>query len=121
MPPKRRSARISRFITEPAGHGAYAVGSRSLFLSRDIFQRVGRFLSMATQRTVLVEGDHVLGSDLLAEARQLRHRYDLLRAAKTSEPGPTRIARLRELERVCERAAARLRWAQQRRRRQSRD
>jgi hypothetical protein len=49
--------------------------------------------------------------NLLAEARYLRHRYDLCRA-KTSGPRSTTIARLRELERAYQSAEARLRRAQ---------
>ena len=52
--------------------------------------------------------------DLLAEARYQRHRYDLYRA-KMYGPRPTTIARLRELERACRGAEARLRRAQQQR------
>ena len=51
--------------------------------------------------------------DLLAEARYQRHRYDLYRA-KMYGPRPTTMARLRELERACRGAEARLRRAQQR-------
>jgi hypothetical protein len=50
--------------------------------------------------------------DLLAEARQHRHRYDLYRA-NMHHLGPTTIARLRELERAQQDAEARLRRAQQ--------
>jgi hypothetical protein len=50
--------------------------------------------------------------DLLAEARYRRHRYDLYRA-KVYGPRPTTMARLRELERGYQGAAARLRRAQQ--------
>jgi hypothetical protein len=49
--------------------------------------------------------------DLLAEARYLRHRYDLYRA-KTHGPRPRTIARLMELERAYQGAEARLRRAQ---------
>jgi hypothetical protein len=52
--------------------------------------------------------------DLLAEARYQRHRYDLYRA-KVYGPRPTTMARLRELERGYQGAAARLRRAQQKR------
>jgi hypothetical protein len=52
--------------------------------------------------------------DLLAEARYQRHRYDLYRA-KVYGPRPTTMARLRELERGYQGAAARLRRAQQER------
>jgi hypothetical protein len=50
--------------------------------------------------------------DLLAEARYRRHRYDLYRA-KMYGPRPTTMTRLRELERACLGAEARLRQAQQ--------
>jgi hypothetical protein len=49
--------------------------------------------------------------DLLAEARYQRHRYDLYRA-KMYGLRPTTMARLRELERACHGAEARLRRAQ---------
>jgi hypothetical protein len=52
--------------------------------------------------------------DLLAEARYQRHRFDLYRA-KAYGPRPTTVARLRELERACQSAEARLRRAQQQR------
>jgi hypothetical protein len=52
--------------------------------------------------------------DLLAEARYRRHRYDLYRA-KMYGPRPTTMTRLRELERACQGAEARLRRAQQER------
>ena len=52
--------------------------------------------------------------DLLAEARYQRHRYDLYRA-KMYGPRPTTMDRLRELERACRGAEARLRRAQQQR------
>jgi hypothetical protein len=52
--------------------------------------------------------------DLLAEARYQRHRYDLYRA-RMYGPRPTTVGRLRELERACRGAEARLRRAQQRR------
>lgn len=51
-------------------------------------------------------------ADLAAEARYARERYDLYRA-KAYGPRPTRQARLRELERTCEGAEARLRRAQE--------
>jgi hypothetical protein len=50
--------------------------------------------------------------DLLAEARYHRHRYRLYRA-KMYGLRPTTMARLRELERICIGAEARLRRAQQ--------
>jgi hypothetical protein len=50
--------------------------------------------------------------DLLAEARYHRHRYDLYKA-KMYGSRPTRMTRLRELERVMHGAEARLRRAQQ--------
>ena len=50
--------------------------------------------------------------DLLAEARYHRHRYDLYKA-KVYGPRPTRMSRLRELERAADGAEARLRRAQQ--------
>jgi hypothetical protein len=49
--------------------------------------------------------------DLLAEARYLRHRYDLYRA-KMYGPRPTTMARLGELQRAYQGAEARLRRAQ---------
>lgn len=49
---------------------------------------------------------------LEAEARYARERYDLYRA-KTYGPRPTIPARLRELQRIHEGAAARLRRARQ--------
>ena len=52
--------------------------------------------------------------DLLAEARYQRHRYDLYRA-KMYGPRRATMARLRELERACRGAEARLRRAQQQR------
>ena len=52
--------------------------------------------------------------DLLAETRYQRHRYDLYRA-KMYGPRPATMARLRELERACRGAEARLRRAQQQR------
>jgi hypothetical protein len=51
-------------------------------------------------------------AELLAEARYHRHRYDLYRA-KMYGSRPTRIARMRELERTMQGAEARLRRAQQ--------
>lgn len=50
---------------------------------------------------------------LQAEARYRRQRYDLYRA-KMYGMRPTTTARLRQLERVCRGAEARLRRAQQR-------
>ena len=50
--------------------------------------------------------------ELLAEARYLRHRYDLYRA-KMYGLRPTTMTRLRELERAYQSAEARLRRAQQ--------
>ena len=50
--------------------------------------------------------------ELLAEARYHRHRYDLYKA-KMYGSRPTRMARLRELERTMQGAEARLRRAQQ--------
>jgi hypothetical protein len=50
--------------------------------------------------------------ELLAEARYHRHRYDLYRA-KMYGSRPTRVSRLRELERAALGAEARLRRAQQ--------
>jgi hypothetical protein len=52
--------------------------------------------------------------DLLAEARYLRHRYDLYRA-KVYGPRPTTMVRLMELERAYQSADARLRRAQRER------
>jgi hypothetical protein len=52
--------------------------------------------------------------DLRAEARYRRERYDLYRA-KMYGPRPTTMARLRELERAHQGAAARLRRVQQER------
>jgi hypothetical protein len=49
--------------------------------------------------------------DLLAEARYHRHRYDLYKA-KVYGPRPTRMNRLRELERAADGAEERLRRAQ---------
>jgi hypothetical protein len=49
--------------------------------------------------------------DLLAEARYSRQRYDLYRA-KMYGQRPTTMTRLRELERACLGAEARLRRAQ---------
>lgn len=49
---------------------------------------------------------------LRAEARYHRQRYDLYRA-KVYAMRPTSPARLRELERACEAAEARLRHAEQ--------
>ena len=48
--------------------------------------------------------------DLRAQARYARERYDLYKA-KTYGPRLTSPARLRELERVCARAEASLRFA----------
>jgi hypothetical protein len=48
----------------------------------------------------------------LADARYARERYDLYRARVYGGVRPTSLERLRELERVCERAEARLRHAQ---------
>jgi hypothetical protein len=50
--------------------------------------------------------------DLLAEARDLRHRYDLHRATAYG-PRPSTLRRLHELERAYQEAEARLRRAQQ--------
>jgi hypothetical protein len=50
--------------------------------------------------------------DLLAEARDQRHRYDLYRA-KMYGSRPATLTRLRELERAVQAAEARLRRAQQ--------
>jgi hypothetical protein len=50
--------------------------------------------------------------ELLAEARYHRHRYDLYKA-KMYGSRPTRMSRLRELERTMQGAEARLRRAQQ--------
>ena len=49
--------------------------------------------------------------DLRVQARYARERYDLYKA-KAYGPRPTSPARLRELQRECERAEARLRAAQ---------
>jgi hypothetical protein len=67
---------------------------------------------MGIQRTDRVVGDGTRGLDLLAEARYHRHRYDVFRATMY-RLRPMTMARLRELERVCRRADARLRRAQQ--------
>lgn len=53
--------------------------------------------------------DHI--ADLRADARYARERYDLYRA-KVYGSRPTSMTRLRELERVSEAAAARLRHAE---------
>jgi hypothetical protein len=50
--------------------------------------------------------------ELLAEARYHRHRYDLYKARMYGSR-PTRMTRLRELERTMQGAEARLRRAQQ--------
>jgi hypothetical protein len=50
--------------------------------------------------------------ELLAEARYHRHRFDLYKA-KMYGSRPTRMTRLRELERIMQGAEARLRRAQQ--------
>jgi hypothetical protein len=50
--------------------------------------------------------------DLQIQARYHRERYDLYRA-KMYGQRPTRMARLKELERACEGAEARLEWAKQ--------
>ncbi|MDQ6749690.1 MAG: hypothetical protein M3Z33_02875 [Actinomycetota bacterium] len=47
----------------------------------------------------------------VAEARYARERYDLYRAKVYGGSRPTSLARLRELERACEHAEARLRRA----------
>jgi predicted alternative tryptophan synthase beta-subunit len=47
----------------------------------------------------------------LAEARYARERYDLYKARVYGGGRPTSLERLRELERVCEQAEARLRHA----------
>ncbi len=47
----------------------------------------------------------------VAEARYARERYDLYRARVYGGSRPTSLTRLRELERACERAEARLRRA----------
>jgi hypothetical protein len=52
--------------------------------------------------------------DLEAEARHRRERYDLYRA-KMYGLRPTTMARLRELERLCQGAEGRLRRARQER------
>ena len=49
--------------------------------------------------------------ELLAEARYHRHRYDLYKA-KMYGSRPTRLSRLRELERTMDAAEGRLRRAQ---------
>jgi hypothetical protein len=49
---------------------------------------------------------------LLAEARYARERYDLYKARVYGNTRPTSLARLRELERACEQAEARLRHSQ---------
>jgi hypothetical protein len=49
-----------------------------------------------------------LMDQLLAEARYARERYDLYRARVYGGGRPTSLARLRELERACEQAEARL-------------
>jgi hypothetical protein len=49
--------------------------------------------------------------DLRVQARYARERYDLYKA-KVYGPRPTSPARMRELQRECERAEARLRAAQ---------
>jgi hypothetical protein len=49
--------------------------------------------------------------DLRVQARHARQRFDLYKA-KAYGPRPTSPARLRELERVCEQAEARLRAAE---------
>lgn len=49
--------------------------------------------------------------DLRVQARYARERYDLYKA-KVYGPRPTSPARLRELQRECERAEGRLRAAQ---------
>lgn len=50
----------------------------------------------------------------LAEARYARQRYDLYRSRVYGGSRPTSLARLRELERASQYAAARLRHAQAR-------
>ncbi len=47
----------------------------------------------------------------VAEARYARQRYDLYRARMYGGSRPTSLTRLRELERLCEHAEARLRHA----------
>jgi predicted alternative tryptophan synthase beta-subunit len=47
----------------------------------------------------------------LAEARYARERYDLYKARVYGGGRPTSLERLRELERICEQAEARLRHA----------
>jgi hypothetical protein len=54
--------------------------------------------------------------DLRVQARYARERYDLYKA-KVYGPRPTSPARMRELQRECERAEARLRAAQAEQRR----
>lgn len=49
-------------------------------------------------------------SDMLTQARYARERYELYRA-KVYGPRQTSMARLRELQRACELAESRLRWA----------
>jgi hypothetical protein len=56
------------------------------------------------------ETEHL--EELRADARYSRARYDLYRA-KVYGPRPTSMTRLRELERTCERAEARLRHAEE--------
>jgi hypothetical protein len=51
-------------------------------------------------------------AELTAQARYARERYDLYRA-KAYGPRPTSPARLRELERACRGAEARLRRAEE--------
>ena len=48
----------------------------------------------------------------LAEARYARERYDLYKARMHGASRPTSLKRLRELERACEQAEARVRHAQ---------
>ena len=48
----------------------------------------------------------------LADARYARERYDLYRARVYTGVRPTSLERLRQLERACEHAEARLRHAQ---------
>ena len=59
-----------------------------------------------------------MSSDLmeqrLAEARYARERYDLYRARVHGGGRPTSLEKLRELERICEQAEARLRHARTR-------
>ena len=54
--------------------------------------------------------------DLRAQAQHARQRYDLYKA-KAYGPRPTSPARMRELQRACEQAAARLRAAEAQERR----